>query len=99
MGSIVSPECCMEFALEHDVNELGLGPGLLESAYEECLCYELEQAGLSFSRQVPLPILYREVRLDCAYRLDIVVEKRVIVELKAIETLQPPFKTMTLTAG
>ncbi|MBV9471238.1 MAG: GxxExxY protein, partial [Abitibacteriaceae bacterium] len=60
-----------------------LGPGLLESAYEECLFYELTQARLSLQRQVPLPILYKEVRLDCGYRLDIVVNESLIVELKA----------------
>ena len=51
-----------------------LGPGLLESAYEECLCYELEKSGLSFRRQVPLPVTYKEVRLECGYRMDVVVE-------------------------
>jgi GxxExxY protein len=53
-----------------------LGPGLLESAYEECLCYEIEQSGLSFRRQSALPIVYKSVRLDCGYRMDIVVENR-----------------------
>ena len=51
-----------------------LGPGLLESAYEECLCYELNLAGLGFQRQIPLPVVYKGVRLDCGYRLDVVVE-------------------------
>jgi len=50
-----------------------LGPGLLESAYEECLCHEIEQSGLSFRRQVPLPIVYKSVRLECGYRRDFVV--------------------------
>lgn len=67
----------------------GLGPGLLESAYEECLCYELEQSGLKFERQVPLPVVYKGVKLDCGYRMDIAVEKAVIVEVKAVENLIP----------
>jgi GxxExxY protein len=64
-----------------------LGPGLLESAYEECLCYELRESGLAFHRQVPLPVVYKEIRLDCGYRIDIVVEERVILELKTVERL------------
>jgi GxxExxY protein len=51
-----------------------LGPGLLESAYEECLCFELKQSGISHFRQVTLPVVYKDVRLDCGYRMDIVVE-------------------------
>jgi GxxExxY protein len=66
-----------------------LGPGLLESAYEECLCHELHQNGLVFQRQVPLPIIYKTVRLDCGYGMDIVVDDRVIVELKTVERLMP----------
>jgi GxxExxY protein len=64
-----------------------LGPGLLESAYEECLCYELSQAGLGFTRQTPLPVAYKDVMLDCGYRMDIVVDKAVIVEVKAVDKL------------
>lgn len=67
----------------------GLGPGLLESAYEECLCYELERSGLKFERQVPLPVTYKGVKLDCSYRMDVVVENSVIVEIKAVENLLP----------
>lgn len=66
-----------------------LGPGLLESAYEECLCHELGQIGLTFERQVHLPIAYKGLRLDCSYRMDLVVEGRIIVEIKAIEGLLP----------
>jgi GxxExxY protein len=55
-----------------------LGPGLLESAYEECLCHELKENGIGFNRQVPLPVMYKSVRLDCGYRIDIVVENRLI---------------------
>jgi|SRR5215213_4485560 len=65
----------------------GLGPGLLESAYEECLSYELTQAKLSFKRQVPLPVIYKGVKLDCGYRMDMVVEDLVIVEIKAVERI------------
>jgi len=64
-----------------------LGPGLLESAYEECLCYELSQTGLKFQRQVELPIAYKGVNLDCGYRMDVVVEDSVIIEVKAVERL------------
>ena len=66
-----------------------LGPGLLKSAYEECLCYELKQIGLKFERQVSLPVVYKGVKLDCGYRMDIVVENSVIVEVKAVENLIP----------
>ena len=74
-----------------------LGPGLLESAYEECLCFELKQAGLPFRRQLPLPIVYKTVRLDCGYRLDLVVEDRVILELKTVERLMPIHEAQMLT--
>jgi len=74
-----------------------LGPGLLESAYEECLCFELKEVGLSFARQVPLPIVYKSVRLDCGYRLDLIVENRVILELKAVERLLPIHEAQALT--
>ena len=73
------------------------GPGLLESAYEECLCFELKEQGLSFKRQVPLPVAYKSVRLDCGYRLDLVVEERVILELKAVERLMPVHEAQVLT--
>jgi GxxExxY protein len=74
-----------------------LGPGLLESAYEECLCYEIDQSVLTFRRQVALPIIYKAVRLDCGYRMDIVVEERVIVELKTVERLLPIHEAQMLT--
>jgi GxxExxY protein len=64
-----------------------LGPGLLESAYEECLFYELKQLGLFVEKQKPLPLIYKDVKLDIGYRLDLLVEKKVIVELKSIEAL------------
>src|SRR5712691_1078856 len=74
-----------------------LGPGLLESAYEECLCYELKQSGLSFRRQVPLPVIYKSIRLDCGYRIDVVVEAQVILELKTVERLMPIHEAQILT--
>ena len=64
-----------------------LGPGLLESSYEACLYYELVQSGLFVERQKPLPIIYKDVNLDCGYRLDLLVENKVIVELKSVEEL------------
>ncbi len=64
-----------------------LGPGLLQSAYEECLCFELGRAGIGHSRQVPLPIVYKKVRLDCGYRTDLIVQAELIVEINAVEWL------------
>jgi GxxExxY protein len=75
----------------------GLGPGLLESAYEECLCYELKLAGVDFNRQVPLAVTYKSVKLDCGYRMDVVVGKRLIVELKTVEKLLPIHEAQLLT--
>jgi GxxExxY protein len=66
-----------------------LGPGLLESAYETCLAYELVQRGFKVERQKELPLNYRGVHLDCGYRLDLLVDEAVVVELKAIEGLTP----------
>jgi GxxExxY protein len=74
-----------------------LGPGLLESAYEECLCHELASAGLQFERQKPLSVNYKSVRLDCGYRLDLVVEGKVIVELKTVDQLAPIHDAQLLT--
>ena len=74
-----------------------LGPGLLESAYEACLCHELHLNGLSFKKQVELPIVYKEIRLDCGYRIDLVVEERVIVELKAVERIHAIHEVQLVT--
>lgn len=74
-----------------------IGPGLLESAYEECLGYEMGIRGLAYQRQVPLPVIYKEVTLDCGYRLDFLVEKAIVVELKAVESLQPIHHAQMLT--
>ena len=74
-----------------------LGPGLLESTYEECLCYELSQAGIKFERQKPLPVHYKEVNLECGYRLDLVVEQKLIVESKAVGEIAPIHEAQLLT--
>lgn len=74
-----------------------LGPGLLESTYEECLCRELSLQEIPFERQVPLGVEYKGVTLDCGYRLDLLVEKRVIVELKAVETVTKLHRAQLLT--
>src|SRR5208282_2015616 len=64
-----------------------LGPGLLESAYEECLCHELALSGMPFERQRPLPVEYKGIKLDCGYRMDIVVNNAVVMELKCVERI------------
>jgi GxxExxY protein len=74
-----------------------LGPGLLESAYEECLCHELNLSGLHFQRQVHLPVNYKGLKLDCAYKMDLVVEDAIIVEIKAIDELSAIHKAQLLT--
>lgn len=74
-----------------------LGTGLLESAYEACLCHELALRKLAFRRQEPVPVIYKSVRLDCGYVLDLLVEDRVVVELKAVESLQPVHASQLLT--
>jgi GxxExxY protein len=74
-----------------------LGPGLLESAYEECFCYELTQNGFSLRRQVPLPVVYKGIKLDCGYRIDVLVSDFVIIELKTVEKLLPIHEAQLLT--
>ncbi|MDH4241946.1 MAG: GxxExxY protein [Phycisphaerae bacterium] len=74
-----------------------LGPGLLESAYEACLAFELAEKGLKIERQKPLPIVYRKVKLDCGYRLDILVEKAVIIEIKVVDRLAPIHRAQLLS--
>jgi GxxExxY protein len=74
-----------------------LGPGLLESAYEECLCHELSMRGIPFERQKPLPVIYKAVTLDCGYRLDLVVARELVIELKAVEALLPIHEAQLLT--
>jgi GxxExxY protein len=74
-----------------------LGPGLLESTYEECLAREMQLSGLAFERQVPLPVAYKGVKLDCGYRLDFLVERAVVLELKATDMLRPIHEAQVLT--
>ena len=74
-----------------------LGPGLLESAYEECICHELSLGGLSLERQKPLAVQYKGINLDCGYRLDVVVEDAIILELKSCEKIEPIHKAQLLT--
>jgi len=74
-----------------------LGPGLLESAYEECLCHEFHLRGISFERQRPLPVEYKGVKLDCGYRLDLTVENKVILEIKCVEHILPVHEAQLLT--
>ncbi len=74
-----------------------LGPGLLESAYEECLFYEIQQNDLNVQKQVPLPLIYREVHLDAGYRVDLLVENQVIVEIKSVDALADIHMAQILT--
>jgi len=74
-----------------------LGPGLLESAYEECLMYELLKIGMDVDRQKPVPVIYKEIKLECGYRLDLIVENKIIVELKSVDVLVPVHEAQILT--
>ena len=74
-----------------------LGPGLLESAYEECLYYELIRAGLKAERQKAIPIIYKEIKLDCGYRADLIVEDKVVIELKTVDEFNPVHEAQILT--
>jgi len=74
-----------------------LGPGLLESAYEKCLAREMEMNGIPFELQVPLPVKYKGVEIDCGYRVDVLVEDRLILELKAVEAIKSIHKAQLLT--
>jgi GxxExxY protein len=74
-----------------------LGPGLLESCYEECLAHELQVRSVAFERQKGLPVVYKNVRLECGYRIDLLVDSRIVVELKAIEAIAPVHEAIVLT--
>ncbi len=74
-----------------------LGPGVLESAYETCLCYELDQSRLKFSKQKSIPIRYKDVDLNCGFRADVIVEDRLLLELKAVEKILPIHEAQLLT--
>lgn len=75
----------------------GLGPGLLESAYQSCLAYELSSSSISFKLEHPMPVEYKEVKLDCGYRLDLLVEGCLILELKAVSQVQDIHRAQILT--
>lgn len=74
-----------------------LGPGLLESAYQKCLCREFVVRGIPFQREVPIPLEYKGIRLDCGYRLDLLVANRVVVEVKAMDAIAPIHEAQLLT--
>jgi GxxExxY protein len=74
-----------------------LGPGLLESAYEECLAYEMSSLGIPFKKQVGFPVKYKSVRIDCGYRIDMVLDDVLILEIKAVDTVLPVHKAQILT--
>jgi GxxExxY protein len=74
-----------------------LGPGLLESAYEACMCHELTLRNVRFACQVPLPIVYKSVAIDCVYRIDLIVEEAVVVELKSVEAITKLHEAQLLT--
>ena len=74
-----------------------LGPGLLESSYQACLEHELGLRELSFQREIPLPVIYKGIHLDCAYRMDLIVEGKVLLELKTVEKLNPVHEAQLLT--
>lgn len=82
--------CCIEV---HKT----LGPGLLESAYEECLSYELKKSGLGIERQKAVPVVYKEIKLDCGYRIDILVEDLIVIELKTVDEFNPVHEAQILT--
>jgi GxxExxY protein len=74
-----------------------LGPGLLESAYKECLFYKISQSGLHVEKEKPMPLIYEAVKLDCGYRLDLLVENKVVIEIKSVEALNDVHLAQTLT--
>ena len=74
-----------------------LGPGLLESTYEACLSYEASERGLFIETQLPLPVIYKEVKLDCGYRIDLLVENKVVIEIKSVDALNDVHLAQTLT--
>jgi GxxExxY protein len=74
-----------------------LGPGLLESAYESCLAYEIRKRGLAVEQQKPVPLVYEEVKLECGYRMDLLVERSVVIEVKSVEALAPIHEAQVLS--
>ena len=80
----------------YDVHK-ALGPGLLESTYEKCLCFELEKLGIKYEKQKELPINYKGMTIDNGYRIDIMVEDKIVIELKSVEILQPIHSAQLMT--
>ena len=74
-----------------------LGPGLLESAYKECLCFKIGKSGLYVEKEKPMPLIFEEVKLECGYRIDLLVEKKLVIELKNVEALNDVHLAQTLT--
>ena len=74
-----------------------LGPGLLESAYKECLAFKLQQSGLTIQKEKPMPLIFEKVRLDCGYRIDLLVENKVVIEIKSVEGLTDVHLAQILT--
>ena len=74
-----------------------LGPGLLESAYEECLHYELDKAGISVFKQKPMPLVYEEKKLELGYRIDLLVDNKVVIEIKSVEAINPVHLAQLMT--
>lgn len=75
----------------------GLGPGLLESAYQSCLAKEFELRGIPFEREVPVPVEYKGLQVDCSYRLDFLVDQKVVIEIKAVDALAPIYEAQLIT--
>jgi GxxExxY protein len=74
-----------------------LGPGLLESAYKECLCYELINSGMEVYKEKPIPLIYEDVKLECGYRIDLLVENQIVVEIKSVDALADIHTAQVLT--
>lgn len=74
-----------------------LGPGLLESAYKECLYYKLKQSGLNVEKEKPMPLIFEDVKLECGYRIDLLVENKVVIEIKSVESLNDVHLAQTMT--
>jgi len=97
MNEFLFPELTKEIIAAAMEVHTALGPGMLESAYEECLMFELNSRGFNAKRQVPVPIVYKDVKLECGYRIDILVENKVVVELKSVEAINEVHEAQVLT--
>jgi GxxExxY protein len=96
IGAVRDPDTELIIGAAIEVHR-ALGPDLLESAYEECLCHELTLRGLPFRRQIDLPIVYKGVKLDCGYRVDLIVKELVLIELKSVDKIHPIHEAQLLT--